>query len=75
MPPDPKPRGRPSQFWNSYTSDVTREDLQRLTRDARDAWRFYRRGLEADDLKAMPWHRRGPAYRRSTRADHGSGQG
>jgi serine phosphatase RsbU (regulator of sigma subunit) len=64
MPADAKPRGRTSQFWNTYTGDVTREDLQRLTRDARDAWRFYQRGIEADDLKALPWHRRGPAYLR-----------
>jgi serine phosphatase RsbU (regulator of sigma subunit) len=64
MPADAKPRGRSSQFWNTYTGDVTREDLHRLTRDARDAWRFYQRGIQADDLKTLPWHVRGPAYMR-----------
>ena len=39
--------------------DVTAEDLQRLfTRDTRDAYRFFTRGLDADQLARMPWHKR-----------------
>src|ERR1700704_6669057 len=53
---------RPSRlvnFFDSYTKDVTAEDLQRLfTRDAREAYRFFTRGVDADALRRLPWHRR-----------------
>ena len=39
--------------------DVTAEDLQRLfTRDTRDAYRFFSRGLDEDALAALPWWKR-----------------
>ena len=58
-------RSRTSDFWSHYTRDVTREDLQRLfTHDARDAWRFYLRGVQAGDLAGLPWYRRTAAHLR-----------
>jgi sigma-B regulation protein RsbU (phosphoserine phosphatase) len=39
--------------------DVTAEDLQRLlTHDTRDAYRFFTRGLDEDQLAKQPWWRR-----------------
>jgi sigma-B regulation protein RsbU (phosphoserine phosphatase) len=53
---------RPSRladFFDNYTKDLTAEDLQRLfTRDARDAYKFFTRGRDADAMQKMPWHRR-----------------
>jgi len=50
---------RLSDFFDTYTRDLTAEDLQRLfTRDARDAYRFFTRGADADKLARLPWHRR-----------------
>jgi phosphoserine phosphatase RsbU/P len=53
---------RPSRladFFDSYTKDLTAEDLQRLfTRDTRDAYKFFTRGRDADAMQRMPWHRR-----------------
>jgi len=46
-------------FLDSYTKDLTAEDLQRLfTRDTRDAYKFFTRGLDAEALARMPWHKR-----------------
>jgi hypothetical protein len=50
---------RLSDFFDSYTKDLTAEDLQRLfTRDARDAYKFFTRGVDAEALARMPWHKR-----------------
>ena len=50
---------RLSDFFDNYTKDLTAEDLQRLfTRDARDAYKFFTRGRDADALARLPWHRR-----------------
>jgi serine phosphatase RsbU (regulator of sigma subunit) len=50
---------RLSDFFDSYTKDLTAEDLQRLfTRDTRDAYKFLTRGRDADALARLPWHRR-----------------
>jgi serine phosphatase RsbU (regulator of sigma subunit) len=39
--------------------DVTAEDLQRLfTRDTREAYRFFSRGLDEDALAGLPWWKR-----------------
>jgi sigma-B regulation protein RsbU (phosphoserine phosphatase) len=46
-------------FFDTYTRDLTTEDLQRLfTRDARDAYRFFARHIDSDALANLPWHRR-----------------
>jgi sigma-B regulation protein RsbU (phosphoserine phosphatase) len=59
---------RPSRladFFDSYTRDLTAEDLQRLfTRDTRDAYKFFTRGRDADAMQRMPWHRRALAEAR-----------
>ena len=50
---------RLNTFLDSYTKDLTADDLQRLfTRDTRDAYRFFTRGIDADALARMPWHKR-----------------
>jgi sigma-B regulation protein RsbU (phosphoserine phosphatase) len=50
---------RLADFVDSYTRGLTAEDLQRLfTREARDAYRFFTRGLDADAMKRLPWHKR-----------------
>lgn len=52
-------RHRVGEFLDTYTRDLKAEDLQRLfTRDARDAYRFFARGVDADALAGLPWHRR-----------------
>src|SRR5256885_7939919 len=56
---------RLNDFFDSYTKDLTAEDLQRLfTRDTRNAYKFFMRGPDADALARLPWHRRD---RKSTR--------
>ncbi len=46
-------------FFDTYTKDLTAEDLQRLfTRDTREAYKFFIRGVKTDTFKALPWHRR-----------------
>jgi phosphoserine phosphatase RsbU/P len=46
-------------FWDTYTKDLTADDLQRLfTRDTREAYKFFTRGVKTDAFKALPWHRR-----------------
>jgi sigma-B regulation protein RsbU (phosphoserine phosphatase) len=50
---------RIADFFDTYTKDLTAEDLQRLfTRDTRDAYRFFTRGVKTDAFKALPWHKR-----------------
>ena len=57
-----RPPHRPSRladFFDSYTRDLTAEDLQRLfTRDTRDAYKFFTRHRDADAMQRLPWHRR-----------------
>ena len=46
-------------FFTTYTKDLTADDLQRLfTRDTREAYKFFTRGVRTDAFKALPWHRR-----------------
>jgi sigma-B regulation protein RsbU (phosphoserine phosphatase) len=50
---------RLADFFETYTKDLTADDLQRLfTRDAREAYKFFTRGVDVDALKRMPWHKR-----------------
>jgi len=56
-----KPPG--SNWFDAWTRDIARdvtaEDLQRLlTHDTRDAYRFFSRGLDEDQLAKEPWWRR-----------------
>ena len=50
---------RIADFFDNYTRDLTAEDLQRLfTRDTREAYRFFTRGVPTDAFRALPWYRR-----------------
>ncbi|HEX6973179.1 MAG TPA: PP2C family protein-serine/threonine phosphatase [Vicinamibacterales bacterium] len=52
---------RARDIFNTYTRDVSPEDLQRLfTHDTRDAYRFFARGLDDDELSHLPWWKRVP---------------
>ena len=52
---------RARDIFDTYTRDVSPEDLQRLfTYDARDAYRFFARGLDEDQFAGLPWWRRVP---------------
>lgn len=54
-----------ARFLRTYTQDVTTDELHRLfTREARDTYRFFARGIDQDSLAGLPWHRRLPAYAR-----------
>jgi serine phosphatase RsbU (regulator of sigma subunit) len=56
---------RLQDFVNNYTKDLKAEDMQRLfTRDTRDAYRFFTRGVDAEALKGLPWHRRWATHTR-----------
>jgi phosphoserine phosphatase RsbU/P len=44
---------------DTYTKDLTADDFQRLfTREAKDAYKFYTRHIDHDELKRLPWHRK-----------------
>ena len=59
-------RTRLQDFVDTYTKDLTAEDLQRLfTRDTRDAYKFFMRGLDPSALKQLPRHKRWIAYGRT----------
>jgi len=52
-------RQRLADFLDTYTQDLRAEDLQRLfTRDAREAYRYFSRGIDTSALDGLPWHRR-----------------
>ncbi len=53
-----RPTGR-REWFHTYTRDLSREDLERLfTHDTRDAYDFFARGLDEEELAALPWWRR-----------------
>jgi phosphoserine phosphatase RsbU/P len=53
-----KPPGtdRAREWFNTYTRDLSVEDLQRLfTRDTPEAYRFFTRGVDEERLAGLPW--------------------
>jgi phosphoserine phosphatase RsbU/P len=55
VPPLPRPTG--GRFFEAYTRGLTTADLERLfTRDAPEAYRFFSRNVDFDELKNRPWH-------------------
>ena len=55
MPPPHSAR----RFWDTYTKDLTADDFQRLfTRDAREAYDYFARGIDPSVFSGLPWHRR-----------------
>jgi sigma-B regulation protein RsbU (phosphoserine phosphatase) len=54
---------RAREFFSVYTKDLTAGDLQRLfTRDAREAYAFFSRGVDRTEIEALPWHKRAWAH-------------
>jgi sigma-B regulation protein RsbU (phosphoserine phosphatase) len=52
---------RARQWFDTYTRDLSGQDLQRLfTHDTRDAYDFFRRGTDDDQFASHPWWRRIP---------------
>src|SRR5689334_5027778 len=48
---------RARDFFEVYTRDLAAGDLQRLfTRDAREAYAFFARGIDREELSRLPWH-------------------
>src|SRR5260221_10087178 len=55
-----------SSFFDAYTRDLKADDLQRLiTRDTREAYRFFTRGVDPDAIKGLPWYRRAWVHTRT----------
>ncbi|HET7220651.1 MAG TPA: PP2C family protein-serine/threonine phosphatase [Vicinamibacterales bacterium] len=55
----PTAADRAREWIHTYTRDLSREDLQRLfTDDTRDAYDFFARGLDEEELAALPWWKR-----------------
>lgn len=54
----PPAADRAREWFHTYTRDLSREDLERLfTHDTRDAYDFFVRGLDEDELATLPWWR------------------
>jgi serine phosphatase RsbU (regulator of sigma subunit) len=52
-------RDRARDWFDTYTRDLSAEDLQRLfTHDTRDAYRFFSRGLDEEQIGRLPWWKR-----------------
>ena len=55
----PSPTDRAREWFQTYTRDLSTEDLQRLfTNDTRDAYDFFTRGLDEEELARLPWWKR-----------------
>ena len=56
-----RPGNRAREIFETYTRDVSPEDLQRLfTHDTRDAYRFFARGVDEDQFAGLPWWKQAP---------------
>jgi serine phosphatase RsbU (regulator of sigma subunit) len=65
VPPLPRTPGGSGRFFEAYTQGLTTVDLERLfTRDTPEAYRFFSRTIDFDQLKKLPWHRRTLAHAR-----------
>jgi serine phosphatase RsbU (regulator of sigma subunit) len=61
----PKQAAGGREFLRKYTQDLTPDELQRLfTRDAREAYQYFARGIEQQLPENLPRRKRGPAYLR-----------
>jgi phosphoserine phosphatase RsbU/P len=55
----PSPADRAREWYDTYTRDLSREGFERLfTQDTRDAYDFFARGLDEEELATLPWWRR-----------------
>jgi serine phosphatase RsbU (regulator of sigma subunit) len=58
-PVPPLPRSEKDHFLKAYTRGLNTTDLGRLfTRDTPDAYRFFSRGIDFDELQKLPWYKR-----------------
>ena len=65
VPPLPRTPGGQRRFFDAYTQGLTTAEVERLfTRDAPEAYRFFSRGIDLDELRRLPWHRRLLAHAR-----------
>jgi phosphoserine phosphatase RsbU/P len=56
---------RARSFFDTYTKDLTADDLQRLfTRETREAYQFFTRGTDPGAFAHLPWHQRAFAHAR-----------
>jgi serine phosphatase RsbU (regulator of sigma subunit) len=57
VPPLPRQTGGP--FFETYTRGLTKADIERLfTRDTLEAYKFFSRNIDFEELKKQPWHLR-----------------
>ena len=60
-----RPQSRVWDFFETYTRDLSADDLQRVfTRETPEAWHLFARAIHAEELAALPWHRRATEYTR-----------
>jgi serine phosphatase RsbU (regulator of sigma subunit) len=53
---------RAKDWFHTYTRDLSKDDLHRLfTHDTRDAYRFFTRGVDEEQLGRLPWWKRAGA--------------
>jgi serine phosphatase RsbU (regulator of sigma subunit) len=65
VPPLPRNPGGSSRFFEAYTQGLSTVELERLfTRDTPEAYRFFSRGINFEELNKLPWHRRTAAHAR-----------
>ena len=63
VPPLPRNPGGSDRFFEAYTQGLTTVDLERLfLRDTPDAYRFFTRTIDFEQLRKLPWYRRALAY-------------
>ena len=61
MPPVPSAADRAREWFHTYTRDMSREDLERLfTHETREAYDYFSRGLDEDELDGLSWWKRAP---------------
>lgn len=59
----PDPAHRAKEFFEVYTKDLKASDLQLLfTRDTREAYEFFSRGIDRAEIDKLPWHIRSFTY-------------
>jgi serine phosphatase RsbU (regulator of sigma subunit) len=59
----PDPAHRAKEFFEVYTKDLKASDLQLLfTRDTREAYEFFSRGIDRGEIDKLPWHIRSFTY-------------
>jgi hypothetical protein len=57
---------RVRRFFDIYTRGLTGEEMQRMfTRDTRDAYRYFSRGIDREQLLTLPWWKRPLVFARA----------